>query len=283
MKKLLIDPDSPVGNMFLNAIAVLPLDPAESPERLRQQREANWKDARSTLTAAIPDKRGKALAPSVDTALQNADPNTAQEVRHKLVSLLMQHFSELTIEDRRRWLEERWPTVKDRAWVPTLHAAASEYADYPVPNAPNVSPAYNYFKLSGDALIHWYELDPEGARPVVLAEIVRKRPRFSANTLGMLPDKVLPNEERTIADNFLAAEGDAVEGNLASLLNRYADAAVLPLVLPKITKKLEGLWACIPENDAVAYVQKVDPEAAKPLIERVTSGCRKFPPRPDLP
>ena len=34
---------------------------------------------------------------------------------------------------------------------------------------------------------------------------------------------------------------------------------------------------------AVAYVQKVDPEAAKPLIERVTSGCRTFPSRPDLP
>jgi hypothetical protein len=146
-----------------------------------------------------------------------------------------------------------------------------------------VSPAYDYFKLSGDALIRWYELDPEGARPAVLAEIVRKRPRYSANTLGMLPDKVLPNEERAIADHFLAADGAAVEGNLASLLNRYADAAVLLQVLPKITRKLDGLWACIPENNAVAYVQKVDPDAAKPLIERVTSGCRKFPPRPDLP
>jgi hypothetical protein len=99
----------------------------------------------------------------------------------------------------------------------------------------------------------------------------------------MLPDKVLPNEERAIADHFLASEGDAVEGNLVSLLNRYADAAVLPQVLPKITRKLDGLWACIPENNAVAYVQKVDPEAAKPLTERVTSGCQKFPPRPDLP
>lgn len=283
LKKLLIDPDFPVGNVFLNAIAVVPLDPAKSAERLKQQREENWKRAQSTLTEAVSLKRGKALAVSANTILQSTDPNMTQEVRHKLESLLMEHFSELAIEDQRRWLEEKWPTVNGAQSVPILRAIVAKYADYPVPNAPNVLPAYNYFKLSGDALRRWYELDPEGARPAVLAEIVRKRPRFSANTLGMLPEKVLPNEQRAIADNFLAAEGDAVEGNLASLLNRYADVTVLPLVLPKITKKLEGPWACIPENNAVAYVQKVDPEAAKPLIERVTSGCRNFPPGANLP
>jgi hypothetical protein len=283
MKKLLIDPDFPIGSMFLNAIAVVPLDPTELAEHLRQQREANWKDVRSTLTATISIKRGKALAVSADTILRDPDPTINQEVRHKLVSLLIEHFSELAIQEQRLWLEEKWPTVKDGGWIPTLRAIAAEYAEYPVPNAPNVSPTYDYFKLSGDGLVRWYELDPEGARPTVLAEIIRQRPRFSANTLGMLPDKVLPKEERAIADHFLAADGDAVEGNLASLLNRYADATVLPQVLPKITRKLDGLWACIPENNAVAYVQKVDPEAAKALIERVTSGCRKFPSRSDLP
>lgn len=283
MKRLLVDPDFPVGGMFLTTIAILPLDPAESAEALSQQRDANWKDARSSLAAGISIKRGKALAVSLDTVLQNPDPNISQEDRRKLVSTLIEHFSELAIEEQRRWLEERWSTVEDAAWLPTLRTMAAEYADYPLPDAPNLLPAYDYFKLSGDGLVHWYELDPEGARPAVLAEIVRRRPRYSANTLGMLPDKVLPNEERAIADHFLAADGDAVEGNLASLLNRYADAAVLPQVLPKITAKLDGLWACIPENNAVAYVQKVDPEAAKPLMERVTSACRKFPPRPDLP
>jgi len=283
MKKLLIDPDFPVGGMFLNAIAMVPLDPAESAENLRQMKDANWKDARSTLTAAISIKRGKALAVSVDTVLQNPDPNITQEGRHKLVSLLIEHFSELAIEEQRRWLEEKWPTVKDAAWLPTLRAIAAEHADYPVPNAPNVLPTYDYFKLSGDGLVRWYELDPDGARPAVLAEIVRQRPRYSANTLGMLPDKVLPNEDRAIANHFLVEDDDAVEGNLACLLNRYADAAVLAEVLPKIGTKIGRPWACIPENNAVAYVQRVDPEAAKPLLEHVSSGCRNFPSRSDLP
>lgn len=283
MKRLLVDPDFPVGLIFLNAMAIVPLDPAESPSELMQQNNANREDARSGLTAAVSIKRGKALAVSVDTALQNSDPDISREDRSKLVSLLIENFSQLAIEEQRQWLEYRWLTVKDAAWLPTLRVIASEYADYPVPNAPNVLPTYNYFKLSGDGLVRWYELDPEGARPAVLTEIVRPRPRFSANTLGMLPDEVLPNEERAIAQHFLAAEGDAVEGNLASLLNRYADAAVLAEVLPKITRKVGHPWACITENNAVAYVQKVASEVAKPLMEQLSFGCRKVPPRSDLP
>jgi hypothetical protein len=282
MRRLLVDPDFPVGSGFLQAMAIVPLDPAEAPEALRQQRKTNLEDARSALMAAILTKRGKALAVSVDTVLRNQDPKSSSEDRSKLLSFLIAGFRELGTEKQRTWLEEQWPRIKDAAWLPTLRAIAAEYADYPVPNAPNVLPAYDYFKLSGDGLIRWYELDPEEARPAVLAEIVRQRPRYSANTLGMLPDKVLPNEEHAIAEHFLAAEGDAVEGNLASLLNRYADAAVLAEVLPKIKKKV-GPWACIPEINAVAYVQRVDPEAAKPLSERVAPGCQSFWNRSDLP
>jgi hypothetical protein len=279
LKTLLVDPDFPVGGMFLNAIAMVPLDPAESPETLRQQRDANWKVARSTLMAALSIKRGKALAVSVDTVLQNPDPSISQEDRGKLLSLLIEHFNALATEEQRSWLEEKWPTVKDAQWLPTLRLIAAEYTDFPKPTA---LPAYDYLKLTADALIRWYELDPEGARTAVLAEIVRPKPRYSANTLGTLPDKVLPKEEHAIADHFLATDDYVVEGNLASLLNRYADAAVLAEVLPKITRKV-GPWACIPENNAVAYVQKVDPEVAKPLVERVTSACRKFPSRSDQP
>jgi hypothetical protein len=273
MKRLLMDPDFPVDVMFLDTIAMAPLDPAESEEALRQEREANWKDAWATLAAAIPIKRGKALAASVNTALQNPDPSISQEDRDKLVPLLIAHFGELAIKEQQEWLEDRWPTVKDAEWLPTLRPIAAEYTDFPNPTA---LPASDYLKLSADALIRWYELDPQGARPAVIAEIVRRAPRYSANTLGMLPDKVLPEEERAIADHFLATNDDVVEGNLASLLNRYADAAVLAEVLPKITRKV-GPWACVPENNAIAYVQRVDPEAAKPLLERVSTGCRSFP------
>jgi hypothetical protein len=134
MKRLLVDPDFPVGGIFLNTIAMLPLDPAESAEALTQQRGANWKDAQSSLAAAIPIKRDKALAVSVDTVLQNPNPSISQVDRGKLVSLLMEHFDALATEEQRRWLEEKWPTVKGTQWVPTLRAIAAEYAEQSIPS-----------------------------------------------------------------------------------------------------------------------------------------------------
>jgi hypothetical protein len=138
--------------------------------------------------------------------------------------------------------------------------------------------AYQSLKLTGTALMRWYELDPSGARAAVIAEIVRAKPRYSANTLGLLPDETLPTEQRAIALHFVSAPDYETEGNLASLLARYADAAVLPTVLGKIQQKVAlGHWECVPQSNSLKYVQKVDPEAAKPLLAQFeNSPCRKI-------
>lgn len=295
MRKMFVDPDFPVSVAFLNTISVLPLDPSDSAESLLKQRSENQKAARYALLDALPNKKGAALAMSLFTASNGIEPGPTPELRSKVLGEFIEHFTQLSASQQLDWLDGRWPQtffqpaghlpphwplVKDPRLVPALRTIATQYTDFPQPTQVE---AYEALRLTATALIRWYELDPEGARPAVLAEIVRPKPRYSANTLGMLSDKVLPNEQHAIAANFLATDDYIVEGNLASLLNRYANAAVLPQVLPKITRKLDGLWACIPENNAVAFVQKVDPEAAKPLIERVTSACRKVPSRSDLP
>jgi hypothetical protein len=294
MRKLLVDPDFPVSEAFLNTISVLPLDPNDSPESLRKQWGENQKAARYTLLDVLPNKKGTALAMSLFTASDGIEPGAPPELRSKLLGEFVAHFAELSASQQLRWLDgqypqsifqpvghvpSHWPLVRDPRLVPALRTIATQYTDFPQPNQID---AHEALEVSAIALIRWYELDPEGARPAVIAEIVRPKPRYSANTLGMLPDKVLLNEQHLIAEHFLATDSYAVEGNLASLLNRYADAAVLDEVLPKIKKKV-GPWACIPEINAVAYVQRVDPEAAKPLSERVASTCQSFWNRTDLP
>jgi hypothetical protein len=295
MLKLLVDPEFPVSETFLTTISMLSLDPDGSSESLQKQSSENQKAARSALINALPHKIGAALGTSLFTLTDGIEPGATPELRGEVLSEFMDQFAQLSASHQLDWLDgrwprnfyqpeghnpARWPLVKDVRLVPALRTIATQYTDFPQPRQ---AEADESLKLTGIALIRWYELDPESARPAVLAEIVRPKPRYSANTLGMLPDKALPNEERTIATHFLETDDYVIEGNLASLLTRYADAAVLPLVLPKIERKLGGLWACIPENNAVAYVQKVDPEAAKPLIGRVTSACQKFPSRSDLP
>lgn len=119
----------------------------------------------------------------------------------------------------------------------------------------------------------------------MIAEIVRPKPRYSANTLGVLPDETLPTEEQTIASHFVSAPDYETEGNLASLQARYADVAVLPTVLGKIQQKVAlGHWECVPQINSLKYVQKVEPEAAKPLLAQFeNSPCRKISTSSDSP
>jgi len=277
MNKLLNEPQFPVSELFLTTMSVLPLDPKEAPGSLRQQRDQNLKALRQKLVPALSSKRGTALAVSVDTAMNVTDPNMPAELRSELVAQLIGVFSALPVEKQVAWIQYRWQQVNDPNWLPLLRTMALHYEDFPGLREMH---AYQSLELGAAALKRWYELDPEGARDAVITEITRPKPRYNANTLGLLPDKTLPEAEQAIAEHFLATDNYEIEGNLASLLFRYADAAVLPDVLGKIESRV-GKWACEPQDKALAYVLKVDAETAKPLIERAlaarapdSSACR---------
>jgi hypothetical protein len=276
MRMLLVDPDFPVGNNFLTAMSILPLDPTETSESLLKQRDANFKAERSALIAALANKKGTALDESLKTVMQGIGSDEAFELKNQFVARLIESFDQLTVKQQLDWLERDWPKVNDPRWLPVVRSIAAQYTDFAPPH--NRMDAYQSLKLTGTALMRWYELDPSGARAAVIAEIVRAKPRYSANTLGLLPDETLPTEQRAIALHFVSAPDYETEGNLASLLARYADAAVLPTVLGKIQQKVAlGHWECVPQSNSLKYVQKVDPEAAKPLLAQFeNSPCRKI-------
>jgi hypothetical protein len=268
MNKLLEDPLFPISDLFLTTMSILPLRSGEDAESLRKQRDDNLKELRRRLINALSGKRGKALAATLDTAMSGADPKMSPELRSELVSQLIETFSALPGDKQAAWLQYRWQEVKDPKWLPLLRATALHYEDFAQPREMH---AYQSLQVTAAALRDWYELDPEGARDSVIAEITRPKPRYNANTLGLLPDKSLPEAEQAIAGHFVAADSLEIEGNLASLLFRYADAAVLPEVLGKV-ESLVGKWACEPQDKALAYVLKADPETARPLIERAIAA-----------
>jgi hypothetical protein len=277
MNKLLEDPLFPISDLFLRTMSVLPLHPGEDAEPLRKQLEENLKESRRRLINALPTKRGLALAVSLNTAMSGIDPKTPPELKSELVSQLIETFSALPVDKQLVWLQYRWQDVKDPKWLPLLRTMALHYEDF---SELREMHAYESLQLTGAALKRWYELDPEGARGTVIAEITRSKPRYNANILGLLPDNTLPEAEHLIAKHFLATDNYEIEGNLSSLLFRYADAAVLPEVLGKVHSQV-GKWACEPQGMALAYVLKVDPETAKPLLERAvaargpdSSACR---------
>jgi hypothetical protein len=276
MNKLLNDADFPVTDLFLTTMAVLPLDPKEAPRSLIKQRDENLDALRLRLVSALPNKRGKALAASLDTAMLHLDPKTPPEIKGKLVSQLIAIFPELPVQEQEAWLQFHWQGVAGPGWLPVLRPLALHYEDFP---DLRLMSAYQSLQLSAAALKRWYELDPEGARSAVVTEITRPKPRYNANILGLLPDATLPDAEHVIAEHLLVANNYEIEGNLASLLFRYADRAVMPDVLRELQKK-EGNWAGDALVQLLAYLLKVDPETARPLLERQAavrcppgSGC----------
>lgn len=277
MNGLLEDSDFPISPMFLDTMAILPLEPSGSFSSLGQEREQNLSALYQRLATAVTNKKGKALAVSLDTLMSDSTGSMSAGRIRQLVPQLLQSFRLLPPPEQAQWLEYRWSEIKDPSWIPLLREAALHDQDSPDSHGVH---AYESREVSAAALTRWYELDPNDARDTVIAEITRPKPRYNASVLGMLPDDTLPAAGQIIAQNFLSTDDFEIEGNLASLLFRYADASVMPEVLAK-AGELVGDWACKPQDETLAYVLKFDPADAQSLIERAieargpdASACR---------
>jgi hypothetical protein len=268
-RRLLSDPDHPVTDIFLTTMSVLSVNPDESPEAMRAQFERSSNTIRSELLDTLPKKRGNALAVSLFTTVNQISPQASvpESTRQLMVAQLAKMFDSLSIERQIELLQYRWDSIRSAKLLPVLQKYAQAYQEFPIPNEMH---AYNFNQLSGAALQHWYELDPEGARLAVIQEILRPKPRFDARTLGFLPDKTLPEVEELLIEHFsdVADQGGDYwfSGNLASLIERYGTAAILPRMLT-IADKNVGKWACMIQGPALAYLLRVDPASARQRIE----------------
>ena len=266
MQRLLADPDHPVTDLFLVTMSVLSLNKDESPEVLRSQREQRYQAIHAEFLDDLPHKRGNALAVSLYTALNQVGPQQAipPEKGEQLAAQLPAIFDRLPVEKQYELLAYRWDSLRSPALLPLLRKCAQTYQDFPIPNEIH---AYNANNLSGTALLHWYELAPEEARAAIIQEILRPKPRFNAQTLGILPDKTLPEVEQALVEHFSSNDEDYwISANLASLIQRYATTAILPRMLAIVDKNV-GKWACDIQEPALAYLLRVDPVAARSRIE----------------
>ncbi len=269
LAEALADPDHPINATFLYALQRVNSDTTTG--------NVNWEEAHAAqqrvfeeLLAALPGKRGKALPISLSTAVNQAWSLTAlpQQTTDKLISQLVSMFDQLPPSEQNNLLSFRWNKIKSPALLPILKRHAQSYRDFPQMRESN---AYNSLQLSAAALRRWYELDPDGARPAIITEITRPRPRFDARVLGLLPDKTLPEVEFALAEHFLATDDLDGESNLASLIARYATDAVLPQITEKVDARI-GKWACASQNPILAYILRVSPASAQPRIEKAIAA-----------
>ena len=263
--------DHPIDGNFLAALkAVSSASNGPGPNWREQQRKAV-----EELLAVLPNKQGKALSVSLRTAAYEAwnAGTLPKQTTDALAQALIARFDQLPASDQRFLLTDRWDKIASPSMLPILRRYAESYHYYP--NSREID-APESLQVSSTALQRWYELDPAGARPAIIREITRPRPRYDARVLGMLPDKTLPEVDSALAEHFVASNDVGGSANLASLIARYATEAILPQVTFKLDS-LIGKWSCAIQSPILAYLLRVSPELARPRINEALAhgefGC----------
>jgi hypothetical protein len=262
----LADANHPIDGNFLYTLRTISADSGAPRENwLEDQRRAV-----EELLAALPNKRGKALSISLGTAVNEAwnGNGLPKQTTDKLVHQLVSMFDQLPLDQQNNLLTHRWDKIGGSAMLPILRRYAEFYRDFPQMRVEN---AYNSLQLSASALRHWYELEPVEARPAIIAEISRPRPRFDARILGVLPDETLPEVDSALAKHFVATDDLDGSSHLASLIARYATASILPQITEKVDP-LIGRSACNIQNPILAYLLRVSPALARPRIEQAIAA-----------
>lgn len=289
MRRLLRDPDFPVTDSFLQAMAILDTPP---PEATWPSIRARLAPLRDQLSDALPAKRGQALVTSRQTYMAGLEQLAAIKFGPDQIGKIIQTFEQLQPIDQGLWLGQRWTQVSGQGWLTVLKRVALRDVNFRQPGNPDLDPAIGISKL---ALKRWYELDPKTARDVILQEITSSAPRFGADALGILPDGTLPAEQHVIAQHFVSLAPPAMpsptpadkrprttyyatisayqtaESHLAALLFRYADRSVSADVLAALKSRLAER-NCEAQDTALAFLMKVGSEEAAPLLRMVASN-----------
>jgi hypothetical protein len=264
MRQLLHDPAFPVSGIFLQTLSLVALPPDVASNRADERSQLEEKFEKELLQS-FATKKGKALAVSAYTLVNAASTQSRQlspDDKRELTTQLAKVFDSLPLDDQASLLGYPWQNLDKEIMLPLLPKIAQRYSDYPDLRETH---AYQANQVSAAALLHWYEMDPAQARPAIIAEIVRPKPRYGQEVLGILGDKALPEVEQQLADHLTANEGS--EEQIASLIFRYGSADIEQQVAAYL-EPLVGKMACAIQEPLLAYMLRVDPSGAAPLLQR---------------
>lgn len=201
------------------------------------------------LAAAVDHKTGTARATSLALLAQNGEngPRTEDSVRARLA----ERFQDLDPESQVRMLEYGWDRIRGPAMIPVLRRIAED---------PPAVPWHGGTQPRDLAVRRLFELDPEGARKVVLQDIARGVPQLSWEVLGLLPDVRLPAElEASVVDRLAGADPYDGLDELAFVVARYGSerlrARIEALVRSPRFRELPTCW----RPPFLAYFLRVDP------------------------
>lgn len=121
-----------------------------------------------------------------------------------------------------------------------------------------------------------YDLDPSEARPIFLEEMRHphvdgERYTVKGGTLGLLPDKTLPQMDDMLAARLAIKNNPTIDLD-AQLTGRYATKAILAKV-KRIYENAPGEWDCVTEDGFVLYFLRVDADYGVEQLATAPSAC----------
>jgi hypothetical protein len=210
------------------------------------------------LEAALPLKTGTARAVSVAEHLEivRTLPSTAATGAAAARKELLAAFSELPAARQEILLRFQWRSIGDPSLVPALRQLAG-----------------GSNQLADLALRRLYQFAPAEGRTRIIETIRRPRPGFTLQTLGALPDAMLPELDDVIARNIEADTNDFMLATInMAMLHRYASPAIAPRVIQHVVPAMMDMFACEPQAYALAYFLRVRPQDGADLLDRALTN-----------
>jgi hypothetical protein len=238
---------------------------AEFQERLKSFAELRNHLYQQALAIANT-KVGAAQAETVRTLLLQpySSPSEMRPLAGLSPSLLASAFLLLPPDEQATLLQYSWARLN----VPGMEGALESILDQPqIPHQ----------RLRDLALRRLYELDPAEGAERIMAEIRQPhvdRGMFtvSGKTLGLLPDKTLPQFDELLA-NRLEEKDSRTKDLDAQLIGRYATKLILPRVKALHETAPEGTWGCAVDSGLVSYFLRVDPDYAMQRLKGPAGSC----------
>jgi hypothetical protein len=146
-----------------------------------------------------------------------------------------------------------------------------------------------WFGTNAIALRRLNELSPVAARPAIL-RLLKEPITNSSNpgfipisdrqefieTLGMLPEKELPELDGIVQQRLQSAQNEVELEVWTGLLQRYSSAAIAGPLQPWFEARIGKIW-CGAEANLLAYFLRIDPQDGAAMLRKVTQtdvpGC----------
>jgi hypothetical protein len=183
-----------------------------------------------------------------------------EPLRTLLLNVLISDWAALPPTKQRDILWDGWHRVASSAWAPVLRATVA---------GPAALANTGSGPSRGLALYRLYQISPGDGRELLLREIENPRGGVSFITLGMLPDKEIPQLDAHFLSSIQVKQPSELD---YQLLDRYASAAIYPQV-KAVYESNHGHWHCAPQHALLRYIARVKPDdAAAAVREALYTG-----------